>query len=227
MMNKKMICAALAAMMLSGLTACGGDSSKTETSKPAEQSSAAGAASSEESADPASTDTASAASSDAASAASTDAASSAAENGGASEGTTQISFDYVANGVTLEVGKEADGMIEALGQYDKMFEAPSCAFTGTSNYYVYGGLQVVTYPDEHDQSLNLLYEVDLLDNTVATNEGIRIGNTYDDVVAKYGKPDQETAVFAMYKTEGKAVQFFFDKDNPDVISEIVYTVILL
>ncbi len=210
-MNKKIVCAALSAMLLCGLTACGGDSSSTAAnSSSAAESSAASAP-------------------DASSAADSPADSNApAESSGAQNaGTVPITFDYVANGVTLEVGKEADAMIAALGQYDKKFEAPSCAFTGTSNYYVYGGLQVVTYPDEHDQSLNLLYEVDLLDNSVATNEGIRIGDSYDDVVAKYGKPDQETAVFAMYKTEGKAVQFFFDKTNPDIISEIVYTVILL
>ena len=211
-MNKKIVCAALSAMLLCGLTACGGDDSSTAASSSAAESSAAAAP-----------DASSAADTPADSTGDTPAESSDA----APQGTVQISFDYVANGVTLEVGKEADGVIAALGTSDSMYEAPSCAFTGTSNYYVYGGLQVVTYPDEHDQSLNLLYEVDLLDDTVATNEGIRVGNTYDDIVAKYGTPDQETAVFAMYKTEGKAVQFFFDKTNPDVISEIVYTVILV
>ena len=220
-MNKKIICAALSAMLVCGLTACGGDdSSSTAAGSSAAESSAAGTPDASSAAD-------SAASSAADSAANAPADSTAPAENSETGATVPITFDYVANGVTLEVGKEADGVIAALGTYDKKFEAPSCAFTGTSNYYVYGGLQVVTYPDEHDQSLNLLYEVDLLDNTVATNEGIRVGDTYDDVVAKYGKPDQETAVFAMYKTEGKAVQFFFDKDNPDVISEIVYTVILV
>ena len=150
--------------------------------------------------------TADSSSSAAATQAGTDAAqSSAADSSSSQSGATQISFDYIAKGQTIVVGEPADDIIKAMGPYDKMF---------------------VTYPDEHDQTLNRIYEVDLLDDTVATNEGIKIGDKYDDVVAKYGKPDQETAVFAMYKSDGKAVQFFFDKANPDVIKEIVYTIVI-
>ncbi|MBR6106956.1 MAG: hypothetical protein IKQ39_03015 [Oscillospiraceae bacterium] len=210
-MNKKIVCAALAAMMLCGLTACGGDSSSAAGSS--------GAASGAESSAAESTSAPAADTAPAASDAPAD--SSEAAPAGA------ITYDYVANGMKIVVGEPADDIIANLGTYDKMFEAPSCAYTGTSMYYTYGGLQVVTYPDEHDQSLNRIYEVDLLDGTVATNEGIKVGDTYDDMVAKYGTPTQETTVFAMYKADGKAVEFFFDKNNPDIISEIVYTIIIV
>lgn len=204
-MNKKFVCTAMAAMLLCSLTACGGDSSSSSTAGSTADSSSSAAATQ----------------------AGTDAAqSSAADSSSSQSGATQISFDYIAKGQTIVVGEPADDIIKAMGPYDKMFVAPSCAYTGSSNYYTFGGLQVVTYPDEHDQTLNRIYEVDLLDDTVATNEGIKIGDKYDDVVAKYGKPDQETAVFAMYKSDGKAVQFFFDKANPDVIKEIVYTIVI-
>lgn len=212
-MNKKIVCAALAAMMVCSLTACGGDSS----SSAADSSSSVAAEPASSAADV--TTSAPDATAPADAPASTDAAADAPAG--------TITYDYVANGMKIVVGEPADEIIANLGTYDKVFEAPSCAYTGTSMYYTYGGLQVVTYPDEHDQTLNRIYEVDLLDGTVATNEGIKVGDSYDDMVAKYGQPTQETTVFAMYKADGKAVEFFFDKDNPDIISEIVYTIIIV
>lgn len=134
-----------------------------------------------------------------------------------------ITFDYVLNGTTIVVGEEAAPVLEQLGEAESVFEAPSCAFTGSSYYYTYGGVQVVTYPDEHDQTLNRLYEVDLNDSSAATNEGIRVGDSYDDLIAKYGTPTQETPAYAGYQTEGKAVRFFLDGDS---IKQIVYTIVM-
>lgn len=211
-MNRKTITAAvLAAAMLTVLTGCGGQSSSTpaSTTAPAESSTPDEPVTESET--------------ESAEAPQEDSADAAAPTDTETPANAAISFDYVLNGTTLVVGEEAAPMLEQLGEADNVFEAPSCAFTGVSYFYTYGGVQVVTYPDEHDQSLNRLYEVDLNDNTAATNEGIKVGDTYDDVVAKYGKPDQETPAYAMYAAEGKAVRFFFDGDT---IKQIVYTVVL-
>jgi len=220
-MNKKIVCAALAAMMLTGLTACGGDDSSSATDSSSSVAAGADSSAADSTAPAASAADSTAPAATAASDAPADSESSTDAAAGA------ITYDYVANGMKIVVGEPADEIIASLGTYDKVFEAPSCAYTGTSMYYTFGGLQVVTYPDEHDQTLNRIYEVDLLDSTVATNEGIKVGDTYDDLIAKYGTPTQETSVFAMYKADGKAVEFFFDEKNPDVIKEIVYTIIIV
>ena len=204
-MKRKLIYTALTALLLCAMTGCGEDisssqstgSSTAETSA-AETSAADTASSTPDSSEPAANST---------------------EPVNAAAGS--ISFDYNANGTVIEVGAEAAPILEALGNYDSVFEAPSCAFTGVSYYYTYGGMQVVTYPDEFDQSLNRIYEVDLTDDTVATNEGIRIGNTYDDLIAAYGTPDQETAAYATYRTDGKEVQFFLTGND---ITSIIYTI---
>ena len=213
-MNRKAMAAAvLAAAMLAAMTGCGSETGGTpaassnadsavETTLPAAESSEAPA---EESAE-----------------------ESAADGGEESQAdpaaeTAQITFDYVLNGTAIVVGEEAAPVLEKLGDADDVFEAPSCAFTGVSYYYTYGGVQVVTYPDEHDQTLNRLYEVDLIDNTAATNEGIKVGDSYDDLIAKYGTPDQETPAYASYQTDGKAVRFFLDGDS---IKQIVYTIVM-
>ena len=210
-MNRKAIMAAvLAAAVLTALTGCGGETGGT----PAASSNAESAAESSVPAEDVSE------AESAAESAGESAEESSAELAGE---TVQIAYDYVLNGTTIVVGEEAAPVLEKLGAEDSLFEAPSCAFTGVSYYYTYGGVQVITYPDEHDQSLNRLYEVDLIDNTAATNEGIRVGDTYDDLIAKYGKPDQETPAYASYQTEGKAVRFFLEGDN---IKQIVYTIVM-
>ena len=202
--------AILAAAVLTAMTGCGGETGGT----PAESSNAESAAES----------SAPAAEASEADPAEVSAAESNAEESAEPAGeTAQITFDYVLNGTTIVVGEEAAPVLEKLGAEDSVFEAPSCAFTGVSYYYTYGGVQVITYPDEHDQSLNRLYEVDLIDATAATNEGIKVGDTYDDLIAKYGKPDQETPAYASYQTEGKAVRFFLEGDN---IKQIVYTIVM-
>ena len=199
--------------MLTAMTGCGGETGGTpaasseaesiaETSAPAAESSEAPA---EESAEESAADDA------------------GEEQGDPSAETAQITVDYVLNGTTIVVGEEAAPVLEKLGDADDVFEAPSCAFTGVSYYYTYGGVQVVTYPDEHDQTLNRLYEVDLIDGSAATNEGIKVGDSYDDLIAKYGTPTQETPAYASSQTDGKAVRFFLEGDS---IKQIVYTIVM-
>ena len=215
-MNRKMILAAvLAAAMLASLTGCGGNGGSSTADTPAAADSTESAAVPEDSVDE-----------------QPDAMPDDNFDTDSTEGDTPqdtpadaaaITYDYVLNGTTIVVGEEAAPVLEKLGEAESVFEAPSCAFTGSSYYYTYGGVQVVTYPDEHDQTLNRLYEVDLNDSSAATNEGIKVGDSYDDLIAKYGTPTQETPAYASYQTEGKAVRFFLDGDS---IKQIVYTIMM-
>ena len=218
-MNKKsMISVLAAAAMLAALTGCGAQSQPAADTQSSAPTDAVVPAETE-----APADTPDAVQDDAA-AVETPADTLDGEDGAQpADEAAQIDFDYNLNGTKIVVGEEADPVIEKLGEADSTFEAPSCAFTGVSYFYSYGGVQVVTYPDEHDQSLNRIYEVDLNNDTAATNEGIAVGDTYEDMVAKYGKPAQETPAYAMCETDGKAVRFFL---TGNTISQIVYTIVL-
>lgn len=221
-MNRKVLLAAvLAAAMLTGMTGCGGNTGSSAAGTPETSDSTEPAAASGDSSDaPAESmpdDGFETDSADAAESSDSDAPQDTPAEAGS------ITFDYVLNGTTIVVGEEAAPVLEKLGEAESVFEAPSCAFTGSSYYYTYGGVQVVTYPDEHDQTLNRLYEVDLNDSSAATNEGIKVGDSYDDLIAKYGTPTQETPAYASYQTEGKAVRFFLDGEN---IKQIVYTIVM-
>lgn len=204
-MNKKIIAMAAALAMLTALTACGGDASSPAATQPAVTTDAA----------PAAETTAPAAAADESTPAET--GDAVAADAPAAEG---VSFSYNANGTEIVISAESDPIVAALGDASDTFEAPSCAFEGTSYTYTYSGFTLETYPDPDDHVTNRVYAVTLTDDTVATKEGAKIGMTSEEVAALCGEPDQETLAFMMYKTDGAALQFFLEDD---VVSSIVYT----
>lgn len=188
-MNMKKIAASAACvLMLTALSACGDAVSNTETSKPAEQP-------------PAQT-----------SAAATETTTNAGEEINAAPSDPVFSFTY--NGTEIKINDDSDMVVAALGTPNSQFDAPSCAFDGTSYTYEYPGFSIETYPDG---GTNRVYAVTLKDTTVATAEGLKVGDDADTVKAKLGEPEKETNSFIQYSTDGIALIFFFDD------KQIVYT----
>lgn len=144
--------------------------------------------------------------------------SAATENSGAAS-TGEVSFTYTANGTAIAISAESDPIVAALGTPKSTFEAPSCAFEGTSYTYTYDGFTLETYPDG---DVNRVYAITLTDNTVQTAEGIKVGDSIEAVQSACGTPDQTSNFFDMYTTEGMAVQFFY-ANGDGIVSSIVYT----
>lgn len=133
--------------------------------------------------------------------------------------TGEVSFTYTAGGTAIAISAESDPLIAALGEPVSTFEAPSCAFEGTSYTYTYNGFIIETYPDN---GVNRVYAVTLVDNTVQTAEGIKVGDTLEAVHTVCGAPDNSSNFFDMYTTEGAAVQFFC-QNGDGIVTSIVYT----
>lgn len=97
-------------------------------------------------------------------------------------------FEY--NGVKIRVNVNSADTIAALGDDYFYFEADSCAGIGKSKTYTYGNSAFVisTVPVG---DFDLITNVTLFDDSVATPEGIFIGSSYDDVIAAYGQPTSE------------------------------------
>ena len=185
---KKLAASAACLMMLAALSACGTESISTaENSKPAETQQTQQSQQSAET--------------------TTDA-------GSASAGTVAPTFSFTFNGTEIKINDESDPIVAALGTPKSQFDAPSCAFDGTSYTYEYPGFKIETYPDG---STNRVYAVTLTDATVATAEGLKVGDDADTVKAKLGEPASETNSFIQYSTDGVDLIFFFDD------KQIVYT----
>ena len=186
---KKLACAALSAMLLTALTACGDAVSTAETSKSAETQQSQ----------------------------QTQGSAAVTTDPSAPAGTVQPAFSFTFNGTEIKINDESDPLIAALGTPSSQFDAKSCAFDGTSYTYEYPGFTVETYPDG---TTNRVFAVTLKDATVATAEGLKVGDTADAVKAKLGEPAKESGAFVQYSTEGIDLQFFLESD---AVSSIVYT----
>lgn len=92
-------------------------------------------------------------------------------------------FSFTYNGTQITLGAEAAPIIDALGEPRSYTEEPSCAFDGMDKTYYYGSFYFSTYPlNDKD----FVYSFWFVDDSVATEDGVRIGNTQADVELAYG-----------------------------------------
>ena len=121
--------------------------------------------------------------------------------------------------VKIEMKAPADPLIEALGEYQDSYEAPSCAFDGMDVVYTYAGFEVLTYV-ENDTAI--ISGVVLRDDTVETLEGICIGSSKADVEAAYGQKFEEgSTTLELNKGNSQLLIILTD----DVVSSIQYLLV--
>ena len=92
-------------------------------------------------------------------------------------------FYFTYNGTKITLGAEAAPIIDALGEPRSYTEEPSCAFDGMDKTYYYGSFYLSTYPLD---GKDYVYSIWFADDSVATNDGIRIGTTKAQVEAICG-----------------------------------------
>lgn len=104
--------------------------------------------------------------------------------GAAEPSQQEENFSFTYNGTQITLDAEAAPILDALGEPRSYTEEPSCAFDGMDKTYYYGSFYLSTYPlDGKDCIYNLWFA----DDTVATEEGIRIGSTQSQVEEAYGR----------------------------------------
>ncbi len=111
--------------------------------------------------------------------------------------------------VAVEVDGDVAPVIEALGEPTSYFEAASCAFEGLDKIYTYQGYEIDTYPV---QDRDLVSAVILKDDTVATAEGICIGDSLDKLLETYGEGVQENGML-VYARDGMKLCFILQEDS--------------
>lgn len=125
-------------------------------------------------------------------------------------------FSY--NGAEIAIDDELDGVLAALGSYDRHETSPSCNHDGDAHFYYYGTkIELESYPKN---GKDLLYKITLFDDTVKTAEGIRIGDTKDAVIKAYGDAAEEKGTALRYRAGDMYLQFNFTKDG--LVSQIQY-----
>ena len=87
------------------------------------------------------------------------------------------------DGKWYPIHEDAAPLLAALGDGYELFTAPSCVFVGEDKEFSYPHASVFTNPDG---DRDIWYEILLLDDTLATARGIRVGDPLEDVIAAYG-----------------------------------------
>lgn len=118
---------------------------------------------------------------------------------------SQLVFTY--KDCPLPMNAEFGPLKDYLGEPDSYFEAASCAFDGLDKTFTYGGVEIITYPDEDKEGVDYISSVRLLDNSVSTPEGVTIGSTAEEVAAACG---------------GEVSGDLYEKEDGDCILSILF-----
>jgi hypothetical protein len=129
-------------------------------------------------------------------------------------------FYFLYNGVTFELGQSVSDIVEQLEQAKDFYSSASCAFEGDEKIYVYEGFEITTYMRDAND-IDRLYSVTFLDDSVATREGVRIGQSYEEMIAAYGADFEEVPGRYLYISKGIVLSFSFEDE---IISSIMYFV---
>lgn len=92
---------------------------------------------------------------------------------------------------------------------------PSCAIEGNDNIYKYDNVEITTNDYGNKE---VVYSIYFLDETAVTNEGIKIGDSKEDVKKAYPNIDDSVATYT-YDKDGVRVMFTIEND---VVKAIEY-----
>lgn len=133
------------------------------------------------------------------------------KDGGAQETSGKTATGYMFDTGKMEIGADMDitSVVSAIGEPDSYFEEPSCAGQGLTKIYTYAGFQIYTY--EKDKQ-DLIERIVLMDDTVATAEGVDLSMTKDDVIDAYGEDYTGTGNTLVYEKGNMKLNFVLDGD---------------
>lgn len=118
--------------------------------------------------------------------------------------------------VSVTTDIEMADVLDELGEAASYFESASCAFQGLDKVYTYDHFQIETYPDGDK---DMISSIILLDDLIATPEGISIGMTEQDVENAYGTDCEDIKGMKVYTKDEKHLAFLI---RDGVIESIQY-----
>ena len=136
----------------------------------------------------------------------------------AEEVTGAVKLEFVYEGVTLVPGQAFD--YNDLPAYDSLYTVPSCALEGTDNVYSYGCMEVTAFDQGEGE---FIYSVYILDDSVATPEGLKIGHNADKVVELYGSDFQDNNGEYVYTQGEVMLSILFEGDT---VTSIEYLMVV-
>jgi len=131
----------------------------------------------------------------------------------------EVKYEFKTDKAVIAVGAEAAPILKELGKAKKTFEQDSCAYQGKDKVYSYDGFDICTYPVNGKDYISAVY---IMDNTVSTPEGLKIGSKKQDIIDIYGKGYKEE--FGVYRYTAGNTELSIYTTN-QVVDSIEYLVI--
>ncbi|MBE6698276.1 MAG: hypothetical protein E7581_07120 [Ruminococcaceae bacterium] len=124
---------------------------------------------------------------------------------------------FAYNGQSIHIGDDGNTVAAALGAYTDYIEEDSCGGEGPDKTFVYPGFRFYTVMQN---GVDRIVKIVLTDDSVATPQGIKIGDAKSAVVAAYGDSYTETADGGLIYTDGSTKLMFGIRDG--VVTAIHY-----
>ena len=115
-------------------------------------------------------------------------------------------YSFIFRGVEIVINQPAEPILQALGSPIHYFESPSCAFQGLDKIYTYAGIEIQTYTENE---IDYIFIISVIDDTVSTPEGIRLGVAPDQVKSAYGSDYTESPNQLLYLRGDTQLKFIF------------------
>ena len=114
---------------------------------------------------------------------------------------------FQTSGLTIAADAAMQPILEALGEPKQYYEAASCAFNGLDKMYTYDHFEVDSYPAPDGDRVMAVY---LLDDLVATPEGLRVGDSTEKAKQLYGAAQETVGTEWIYEKGGMKLKVLFE-----------------
>ena len=121
-------------------------------------------------------------------------------------------YTFTVNGFQISPDMDMGKVLAAIGKEETYYEAPSCAFQGLDKIYTYPDFEIDTYPQGEKDLISVIL---LKDDLVKTDEGIRIGDSVEEVLSAYPGAKEESGSITLSKGN---MQLLFLDDGQSVTS---------
>ena len=134
--------------------------------------------------------------------------------------TSPEGFSFEFRNIIIHMNQNMAEVIAAVGEPLSIHETPSCAFDGFDRIFIFPGVQFHTYPIDDEDFVQI---ISIWDDGVTTREGIRLGSSWDSVVAAYGTDYVMEFSMVTFTRENTTLSFFIEDES---VVEISYALIM-
>ena len=122
----------------------------------------------------------------------------------------------------LYPGADPAALLPALGEPLDRLEAPSCVHDGMDRVYYYAGYEINTNPTADGGEV--IVSIYLSDDSITTDEGLRIGDKAEKVTGLYGEATPKDGLYIYTKSDrGVSVSLNIQTNGSGEVTSIYYS----